>query len=572
MRLLNTIRAKPERFLVALFVFLVFAALLVIDWQSLFLNLPDAAVFSSDVIRFGASTLIALFFLAFGMLVWLFARERLVALLLFCFSFTTMMAFALQTGALSNDPILEAISDSGAALSLTLLATLLLFFPVNHFANLREQILQTRGIFGSHARLKWLQGYIWLIWILTFLLVMSYVLYYIFNMLAISNWKDALASGYPLVILLSIIATIIYTYRHTTKQRERQQLRFFMIGVVGAVAPFLLLTILPQLLAGFGLPLSKFVVDSQISTVPVILLPAAFGYSILRYQIMSFDRYIQRVVTWTIGIILLAVLGYCVALICGLIFAQNAVAYSGVLIGSLLVLAPICWRLAHTLAERSFFNEMRHYRHLIERPDALVRETVDINKAAELLTLSVITIFETSEACLLVFDRESGHFQLAPPLRGDNARDDNRQPLVSQLKATLEPRGTRDSRDEALSYPHADWIDAGQLILRNVNNARRPLFLSEAIKSEDEQPTGLARFISTEDVSKEPLLVAVRVQGVMIGLLALGERGDHGQYAGPDFEAIDLLLTRYSPAWRTRACTSRPTVTEPCSMLFTAPI
>ena len=37
----------------------------------------------------------------------------------------------------------------------------------------------------------------------------------------------------------------------------------------------------------------------------------------------------------------------------------------------------------------------------------------------------------------------------------------------------------------------------------------------------------------------------------MIGILVLGERGDHQQYAGPDFEAIDLMLARFSPVLET---------------------
>ncbi|MFL5624927.1 MAG: sensor histidine kinase, partial [Ktedonobacteraceae bacterium] len=39
--------------------------------------------------------------------------------------------------------------------------------------------------------------------------------------------------------------------------------------------------------------------------------------------------------------------------------------------------------------------------------------------------------------------------------------------------------------------------------------------------------------------------------GKLIGLLMLGERGDHQQYAGPDFEAIYLLFSRFSPVLET---------------------
>jgi signal transduction histidine kinase len=41
------------------------------------------------------------------------------------------------------------------------------------------------------------------------------------------------------------------------------------------------------------------------------------------------------------------------------------------------------------------------------------------------------------------------------------------------------------------------------------------------------------------------------MQGKMIGLLVLGERGDHQQYAGPDFEAIHLIVGHFSPVLET---------------------
>jgi len=88
--------------------------------------------------------------------------------------------------------------------------------------------------------------------------------------------------------------------------------------------------------------------------------------------------------------------------------------------------------------------------------------------------------------------------------------------------------------------------------LSNVNNFKRPLLLSEASRPEGELPTGLARYLSTsEAVENDPLLVSVRAQGKMIGLLVLGPRSDGQPYAGPDFEAIDLILAQFAPLLET---------------------
>ena len=37
----------------------------------------------------------------------------------------------------------------------------------------------------------------------------------------------------------------------------------------------------------------------------------------------------------------------------------------------------------------------------------------------------------------------------------------------------------------------------------------------------------------------------------MIGILVLGERADHEPFAGPDFEVIDLITTRFAPLLET---------------------
>jgi len=89
-------------------------------------------------------------------------------------------------------------------------------------------------------------------------------------------------------------------------------------------------------------------------------------------------------------------------------------------------------------------------------------------------------------------------------------------------------------------------------LITNVAAAGRPLLLCEAVRAEGDLPTGLARYLSTsEAIDNDPLLVPARAQGKMIGLLALGARNDGQQYAGPDFEVIELILARFAPILET---------------------
>lgn len=543
MLFMRSIRARLWRYLVILFTLLIFVALMAIDAQNFLVRSSGHGFFMLDMLRFSFSLLVSLTFLSVGAPVWLFARERRVAFLLFCFSFTIMLSFALQIVAGPSDRLLSAITNSGAALSLSLFATLLLYFPVNHYAISDEQASRAVRISHPGRRLRQLRGYLWLLWGLNILLIVLFALYYSFDASVAKTWIDTIANVYYLFVLSGIITTIIFTYRRHSSLRERQQLRFFVIGVIVAIAPLLILTVLPGLLTSLGIPAAPYTVNGQISSATVILLPAAFGYSILRYQILVFDRYIQRFVSWTIGIVFLALLGYGIGVVCGLFFLPQGVVYSGVLISSLVLLAPLSWWLARVVTEWLFFSEMRQYRRLIDKPDVLARETMDLSETAELLTLAAVKTFDTSEVCLFVFDGDSGHFQLTPPLHANEAA---REQLARRLQAAYQPHRTSIGHLTVASFQDTSRIKAGLPLLQNVDNAKRPLFLSEAVKPAEEQPAGLARFISTSSNVDDPLLVPMRVQGEMIGLLALGRRGDYGQYAGPDFEIIDLLLSRYS--------------------------
>ncbi len=332
------------------------------------------------------------------------------------------------------------------------------------------------------------------------------------------------------------------TYHLSSSHRERQQLRLFVSGVILAVAPLLFLTVLPQAL-NFS---PQYVVDAQLSTITLALLPLVLGYSILRYQFLVFDIHIRRAVAWIVGVVGLVVLGYIVVTLSSLLFSKNALAYTFCLVVLMGLLAPCVWWFAKVVTERLFFSEIRHYRRLIEHPDTdiLASETLDLNEASRLLMLAVVNAFETQEVCLYVLDEDTGYYRLCPALRDEEPDDIPRRALARRLLSNV---------SEA-DHTNTDWMNVGATIIQRMTLAKRPLLLSEATSGDEELPTGLARYFTTMSTSLrsiEPILAPVRAQGKLIGLLLLGERGDHQQYAGPDFEAIYLLFSRFSPVLET---------------------
>ncbi|MEO8972318.1 MAG: ATP-binding protein [Ktedonobacteraceae bacterium] len=320
----------------------------------------------------------------------------------------------------------------------------------------------------------------------------------------------------------------------TSSLRERQQRRIFVGGVILTAAPLLLLTVVP---ITFGLS-SRYYINPQLSTLTIGLFPLALGYSILRYQFLVFDMYIRRAVTWLVGAVGLIVGSYVVITLSSEVLLQHATVFTIVVVFVMALLAPIIWWLAKIITDRLFFNEMSHYQRIINRPDMLSNEKFDLNGAAQLLTLAMVNAFATQEVCLFVLDEETGYFRLASHLEEDDPQTATHQRLMQRLMQTMGSTG----------HMQTDWLKRDDPIIERLMAARRPLFLREARMPKEELPTGLGRYLMSGEFleSNDPLLAPVKVQGKVIGILVLGERGDRQQYAGPDFEAIYMILARFA--------------------------
>ncbi len=540
---INSIRARSRRWFIILFALTICFFLLILNGQRFF-AIPSNRLLAPEM-DFGFAAFVALVFLAVGSLVLLYARDRLVASLLFCYSFTLMVSFATQTGAASNDPILSIIGDVSSGASPYFFLILVLLFPNDLFSTAFQD--KSTTVRKKRFIEIFFRTYLVGLALLCFLGMLSNIFYYILprSISAASNFINFI---YFFLALASIIVTIIISYRRSTT-RERQNFRLFVIGVVLAFAPFLLLTLLPLLL---GLP-QRYSLDSQISTAPVILLGIALGYSILRYQILVFDSYVRRAIAWIAGAMSLLVLGYLVVIFSSQLFPNNHTLQLIFIAAVLVVLVPFVWWQAHVIIDRLFFKEMLHYRRMIDRPDLLARETFDLSDAAKLLMLTVTNAFETEEVCLYVLDDESGQYILTPAIEADNPGDLPRHQLVERLAQIVRSLDRQEEqRETALLDRDIDWLEGANVLLEMLKVARRPLFLSEVARGRDAVPRGLERYLLTSPaVPNDALIVPVYGPGKTIGLLVLGERGDHQSYAGPDFEVIDMILSRFSPVLET---------------------
>lgn len=486
-----------------------------------------------NLARFGFSALTCLVYLAVGSLVWLFARQRKVARLLFCFSLAMMVTFANEMASSLRDMPFATITGVSSVVALASFAILLLMFPYDYLAALKARQQARRRWGARYGRIfigVYIGGHIAFA-----CLVVGYALAKDVLAYQPPDWLNTLVNFYYLLALACILLIIVGAYILSRDLRTRQQLLLFVIGVVLACAPILFLTVLPPIV---GIR-ERYTVDAQWSSLPLLLLPLALGYSVLRYQILVFDLYIRRSVAWTVGTISLAVLCYLVIALSKKAFGESHLSLEHIATVTLAMalLGPLTWWLARLATERLFFPEYRYYLLHMQRPELLTRETFDLNKAAELLLMATMQAFETQEVCLYVLDERTGYYHLAPALETSHTQSVMRGQLLWQLAGFT----------QMFSNGNVDVVEAQHAVIRRVAAATRPLFLHEALDGERESPAGLGRYLVTAPLEEvDPLLVPVRAQGKMIGVLCLGERGDGQMYAGPDFEFIHLLLARFS--------------------------
>lgn len=516
------LRVKGKRLLTILVVVAICALLLITDA----LHLSHMTFLLS--LSYGFSAFIALAFLAVGAFVWLYARNRVVAFLLLCFSSTAMVPFATETAAVLNNQFFAKISSICASLALMLCALLLLLFPRNYLVvSTSANIERPSEVSGLRRPLLIVRSYA--LFIFTYGVLTSFFSALISEAQSLLTWQGELKSIYYIVVLVGILVTILVSY-YQSSLRERQQLRLFAIGVVLAIVPFLFLTVLPEIINP-----NASLVDPQLSTLSVLLLPLSLGYSILRYQLLVLDAYVRRAIAWLMGIVFLAVLSYLIVTFSNFLLKGTITQTVIVVAAFSAILAPCAWWAAKISTDRLFFDELRHYRRIIDAANLPLDRAMNVAEAARLFTLAVTQTFEVSHVCLFVLNEGAGAFDIAPPLRPD-LEDEGRRQMLHTLLQTL-----KSSNQE-----YRTALPKQQLAIERIAAAQRPLLLSEAAETK-RVPRGLdSYFVTSAPGDNDPLLVPVRVQGRMIGLLVLGEREDQQPYAGPDFDVIWLLLARFS--------------------------
>ncbi len=199
----------------------------------------------------------------------------------------------------------------------------------------------------------------------------------------VARWPGYL---YFLGCLAGGSAALLWSWRCVRGRRERAQLRIVAIGTFLAVLPFLLLSLLPYMVNG------REIVPFEMGALPLVLLPAAFGYAILRYQLMDLHLYIRRGLVYSaLAVIITGV--YWLALVAATLLlhertgADNVIA-TAVLAGVIALcgqrLRDLLQRRVDRLFERRRYDYRQQLLEFSQRlsgvldPDELAQSTVEL--------------------------------------------------------------------------------------------------------------------------------------------------------------------------------------------------
>src|SRR5437588_3407867 len=213
MRYVHWARTRVRRLLIILLAIITYFFLLIVDALAYFPHfMSNSTPDWLPWMRFGFSSFIALLFLAVGTLVWLYARNRRVASLLFSFSFSMMVAFVVQTGANLGDSLLSVVGGVSSILSLLQLSVLLLLFPKDYLSlplqsNLQEDAENTFSAHFQHYYSLAVRGYLIILGFLAIIGVIRTIFYYTLP-LQIFNVLNIVGYTYIMLALVGILITI----------------------------------------------------------------------------------------------------------------------------------------------------------------------------------------------------------------------------------------------------------------------------------------------------------------------------------------------------------------------------
>jgi hypothetical protein len=186
--------------------------------------------------------------------------------------------------------------------------------------------------------------------------------------------------------LMSVVAIQIYRYRRVSTPVQRQQTKWVVYGLSGAVVGFLLL-----ITVGFELSLHLGIIAYMVAGILLylflLLIPISLGVAILRSRLFDIDVIINRTLVYltltaTLAVIYIGSIIAVQSLLRGIINQNNDVA----IVVSTLVIAALFQPLRHriqAIIDRRFYRRKYDAARTLAAFSATLRNEVDLSQLSE---------------------------------------------------------------------------------------------------------------------------------------------------------------------------------------------
>jgi signal transduction histidine kinase len=211
-------------------------------------------------------------------------------------------------------------------------------------------------------------------------------------------------NAFGVVLFLSGIGNFVLSYRKTTSTVERKKIRWLLYGLSVGPAPFILLWALPE---AFGR--SPWISEWAFQVV-LLLIPATFAVSILKYRVMDIDVLINRSVVYAIvvgtGVMLYLLVIFVATRLVVSLSTDTPVIIAAAAAALFALGAEPARRRVQAYVDRRFFRVQYNFRASLRELTDELKRCLDIPQLANALVNRIDALLEVERI---------GFFVLVPP-------------------------------------------------------------------------------------------------------------------------------------------------------------
>ncbi|MGB8647665.1 MAG: hypothetical protein WCF84_20695 [Anaerolineae bacterium] len=232
------------------------------------------------------------------------------------------------------------------------------------------------------------------------------------TLLNAANWPPAVSIGVWACFLGSFIFAQVYRYRQSRDPVRRQQTKWVVFGAAGALAGYVVLTLLAYVAT--RLDLANLFVRQGILTLVylvMVLIPLSFGLAILRSRLWDIDVIINRTLVYSvltgtlalvyIGIVLL--LQYSLRALTGQ--EQSAIVVAGSTLVTAALFTPLRERVQVTI-DRRFYRRKYNAAQIMSAFNDAMRSEVDLDRLTGQLVAVVEETMKPQSVSLWLLERK----------------------------------------------------------------------------------------------------------------------------------------------------------------------